>query len=277
MLLRTVVRRRPRGAPTPSVARFYSKPAGPQAGSSSADAGGGGDDPDAASLRTQLLEAALLEVPAKGWSVEALGAGAEACGLSPMAHGLCARGPVELVEFFSRRCDDALSAEVAGPMREEFDGLEVQNRLLLAMQTRLRMLEEYVKVWPQALALRALPHNLPTALADAHSLAGVLLDACGESAQAPLFPLPLDAHMKHLSVGAVYGAGELYMLTDGSPGFSDTMGFLEREVAALHTLADCKGSIADLAPLLGGGAGALLGMLGSMPQGLGGRRKTGGW
>ena len=47
--------------------------------------------------------------------------------------------------------------------------------------------------------------------------------------------------------------------------------------AALHTLADCKGSIADLAPLLGGGAGALLGMLGSMPQGLGGRRKTGGW
>ena len=49
---------------------------------------------------------------------------------------------------------------------------------------------------------------------DAQSLASILIGACGESAQAPLFPSGVDMHVKQLSIGAIYGASELYMLTD---------------------------------------------------------------
>ena len=91
---------------------------------------------DEASLRRQLLDAALLAVPEHGWSVSALSAGAVACGLSPAAHGMVPGGPIELVRYFSRACDTSLEAELSA-QREDMEGLEVQNRLILAMHVRL--------------------------------------------------------------------------------------------------------------------------------------------
>ena len=116
-------------------------------------------------------------------------------------------------EFFSSECDVALSAELEA-RNEELGELEVHNRLLLSIQSRLKMVAPHADNWAEALALRALPTNLPNTLMDAQSLATILIDACGESAQAPLFPAGLDMHVKQASVAAIYGASELYMLTD---------------------------------------------------------------
>lgn len=203
------------------------------------------DGPSDAELRTRLLEKALLEVPAAGWSVDALTAGATACGLSPMAHGLLPRGPVELVEFFSAKCDGALAADMAA-RADELRPLEPHNRLLVAMRARLQMVAPYAPTWSQALALRALPANLPHSLRDGHALASLLLEVAGEGASEPLLPTPIDPHVKALGIGAAYGAAELYLLTDASPDLSDTWAFLEREVDALHMLANAKRSMPDL-------------------------------
>ena len=198
-------------------------------------------------LRVRVLETALLEVPSLGWSAESLSAGAVACGLSPVAHGLLPRGPVELVEFFSGKCDRDLSEQMEA-RHEELAALEVHNRLLVAMQERLRLVEPYRASWPQALALRALPTNLPNTLRDAHSLASLLLDTCGEDAKVPLLPHAVDPHVKMMSIGAIYGAAELHMLTDSSPGLNDTWTFLEREVDALRTMASTTNRMPDISP-----------------------------
>ena len=166
-----------------------------------------------AELRWRVLEASMLEVPEHGWTVDALAAGAVACGLSPAAHGILARGPIELVRHFSLGCDVALHAELVA-REAELAELTVQNRLVLAVQTRLRLLEPHAKTWPQALALRALPSNLAESVSDAHELAGLLLSACGADARVPMAPEPVDDHLKRVSVGAVYAAAELYLLTD---------------------------------------------------------------
>ena len=205
------------------------------------------DETDAA-LRSRVLEAAMLEVPNLGWTMDALTAGAAACDLSPMAHGLLPRGPVELVEHFSAECDAKLAAELT-ERAAEFAGLEVHNRLLVAMQARLRMVAPHATTWPQALALRALPANLPNTLRDGHNLAEQLLAACGEDGKAPLMPPPIDPFVKTLSVGAIYGAAELHLLTDSSPGLNDTWTFLEREVEALRTVASVKSRLPDLSPV----------------------------
>ena len=197
----------------------------------------------------------MAEVPSSGWTVDAISAGASACGLSPMAHGLLPRGPIELVEHFSAQCDAALAAEVAARAAEMAE-LQTHNRLLVAMQTRLRLVAPHAETWPQALALRALPANLPNSLRDAHSLASLLLNACGDDAQAPLLPPPVDPHMKKISIGAVYGAAELYLLTDVSDDLADTWAFLEREVDALRTMATARTAMPDLSP-----AGLLLSLL----------------
>lgn len=233
---------------------------------------GAEEDSSDTAQRTRLLEAALEFVPEKGWTVEALSSGAVHLGLSPAAHGILARGPVELVEHFVSGCDAALAKELQ-ERHEELVELEIQNRLLLAMQTRLQMLEPHVGTWSQvgrhrrtarcppprypphatlpspkgpaltsaplrqALALRTLPTNLPGTLQSAHALASTFLEACGEDAQSPLAPALVDPHLKRMAIGAIYGAAELYMLTDKSPGFSDTFLFIEREVSSLHSVA----------------------------------------
>ena len=89
----------------------------------------------------------------------------------------------------------------------------------------------------QALALRTLPTNLPSTLQSAHALASTFLEACGGDAHSPLAPALVDPHLKRVAIGAIYGAAELYMLTDKSPGFSDTFLFVEREVSSLHSVA----------------------------------------
>ena len=55
-------------------------------------------------LKRKMLEAALEAVPEHGWTVSALSAGAVACGLSPAAHGMAPRGPIELVRHFNEKC-----------------------------------------------------------------------------------------------------------------------------------------------------------------------------
>jgi ubiquinone biosynthesis protein COQ9 len=183
-----------------------------------------------------------------GWTTDALTAGAATSGLSPMAHGLLPRGPIELVEHFSASCDAKLAGELAERTAEMAE-LEVHNRLLVAMQIRLRMIEPYASSWPQALALRALPVNLPSTLRDAHALSSQLLDACGDDVKAPLMPPPIDPLVKLMSVGAIYGAAELHLLTDRSPDLADTWVFLEREVATLRTMAHAKSQLPDISPV----------------------------
>ena len=228
---------------------------------------GAKEDLSEAAQRARLLEAAMQLVPEKGWTVDALSSAAVGLGLSPAAHGILARGPVELVEHFVSGCDAALAKELQ-ERHEELAELEIQNRLLLAMQSRLQMLEPHVDTWSQAgrdgrparrpprtppspkgagthlsppprqaLALRTLPTNLPTTLHSAHALASTFLEACGGDAQSPLAPALVDPHLKRVAIGAIYGAAELYMLTDKSPGFSDTFLFVEREVSSLHSVA----------------------------------------
>lgn len=230
----------------------------PSAGAGAAGAAGSGDakessassgevPPSDAELRMRVLESAMLEVPAQGWTTEALTAGAAACGLSPMAHGLVLRGPIELVEHFHAKSDADLTAEMA-ERREELAGLEVHNRLLVAMQARLLKVGPYRPSWAQALSLRALPANLPNTLRDAHATAALLLDACGEDAKLPLLPGVIDPHVKMMSIGAIYGAAELHLLTDGSADMGDTWTFLEKEVEALKTMASGAGNLPDISP-----------------------------
>lgn len=102
-------------------------------------------------LRERLLAAALKEVPQHGWTVGALSAGAVACGMAPTAHGVLPRGPIELVRYFSAQCDEALRAELEA-RREELAQLEVHNRLIVAMETRLNLLHPHAATWPQVAA-----------------------------------------------------------------------------------------------------------------------------
>ena len=64
----------------------------------------------------------------------------------------------------------------------------------------------------------------------------------------PLLPGAVDPFVKLMSIGAIYGAAELHLLTDSSADLSDTWTFLEREVEALRTMARGTTSLPDISP-----------------------------
>ena len=88
-----------------------------------------------------------------------------------MIHGMFPNGGADLVQHFYSSCNQELSkmlkdkALASEPDPEKFKKTpEVQ--VQEAVEERLRMLIPYKKTWPQAMALMALPPNVPTSLAN---------------------------------------------------------------------------------------------------------------
>ncbi|KAJ2993146.1 Ubiquinone biosynthesis protein coq9, mitochondrial [Globomyces sp. JEL0801] len=110
-------------------------------------------------LQTQLLDASLLYVPEYGWTKTALMNGAESLGWTSMSHGICKRGPIELVEHFIQTSTAQLSEELKS--HPDFLDLKTTARIKRLISIRLMMTSPYIDKWPQALSLMGLPQNAP--------------------------------------------------------------------------------------------------------------------
>ncbi|GAQ81879.1 hypothetical protein KFL_000930250 [Klebsormidium nitens] len=206
----------------------------------------------ARSDRDEILEAALNHVVTLGWSDAALAAGARDIGLSPAAAGVFGRGGVELLEFFIDECNKKL-AKTVEEEGSAFSELSTRDKLVQAIKLRLEMQAPYVTTWPQALALQALPQNMAAAVQKRARLVDVLWEVTGDTA--------VDAswYAKRGLVAAVYGATEVYMLTDFSPGFAETWKFLERRIEEAVELKKSADEFKHLAEAIGAGLGSTFG------------------
>lgn len=213
-----------------------------------------------ATLRASILSAALKHVPAHGWSTHALAAGATDVGLSPSAHAIVSGGGAELVAHFQQSADERLRTELAelggdqtryaalrharprtrrarfrshaGPVCSRAappshpccgSGSTVAQRLSAAMKTRLSYVEPYVATWAQALALQALPSQLPASVSRAALLAELLDDYAHATEPAPTRPVgsgmglvPPTACARRAAISGAYALAELRMVADGA-------------------------------------------------------------
>ena len=126
------------------------------------------DDP-----REQLLETCLAhDVPHHGFTTEALMGAARRLNLSPAAHALVSRGPIELVEAVLQRerhqvhqrllrdrdytlVDERYRSAAAAAASAS----ALRARALAFLQTRLRLRQPYRGHWHQAMSLQALPQH----------------------------------------------------------------------------------------------------------------------
>ena len=63
-------------------------------------------------MRSLVLDCSLEHVATDGWTETSLAKGASDAGLSASAHGMFARGGVELVEHFQARCTKKMSQQL---------------------------------------------------------------------------------------------------------------------------------------------------------------------
>jgi ubiquinone biosynthesis protein COQ9 len=181
--------------------------------------------PLAQALRGRLIEAVLPEVAFDGWSRLSLRRAARKCAIDPEeAFALFPEGPASLVAAFSRWADRRMLERLEALPRE---GFSLRERVRRAVVLRLEILAPWREAGRRAMAILALPQNMPLALRLLSETVDAIWVAAGEDA------LDFSYYTKRLTLAAVYGATLLYFLDDRSADFADTKGFLERRLADL--------------------------------------------
>ncbi|RHY24340.1 hypothetical protein DYB32_008889 [Aphanomyces invadans] len=182
-----------------------------------------------------ILSCALNHVKTQG--------GARDAGYPSVAHGMFPRGPIELVEYFmddlQHTVQDKLAAE------STVVDIPVTDRLKRGIRVRLELLAPYISVWPQAMALGALPQNAPTTM---KKLAEMIDDIW-------VFAGDRTTDMSCDSFDRV----ELFMLSDHSPNHEETWKFLDRRIEEAIALGDIPNNVAqDVAGMVSIGIQSLL-------------------
>jgi len=184
--------------------------------------------PLAESQREALIEAMLPDVPFDGWSRAALRAAARRIGLPPAeALALFPNGPADFAACFSRWADRRMLDRLE---RLPLDQLRVHERVALAVNTRLEIVEPWREAVRRALTILSLPHNTPLAMRLLYETVDGIWYATGDSAT------DFSFYTKRATLAGVYAATLLYWLEDHSPGSADTRAFLDR----------CLGDVARL-------------------------------
>lgn len=216
------------------------------AGSSSAK---DGQKDSHADPKIRIMEAAMNHVNRRGWSAEALSAGALDVGYPPVTHGLFRRGPAELAEFWMDRGNSRLSDFLDSDEARTLSGEQLAAE---AISRRLEHTVPYLRSWPQAMALGLHPENLPSTLQKLHEIPSLICAAADRNDGSREWAKRSGA------VGSVYAAAELYMLTDYSEGYADTRRFVQSRLRDSLNLQERAGPSAETLSALVGGVGSLL-------------------
>lgn len=202
--------------------------------------------------RDLLLDAALKNVSALGWSEDAIATAATEIGLPPLSHKIACRGPVEVVEFFMKKKRDHVqtimqqqlendevlgtealngSVELVGEEEPKTttkvhikSAANIEEVIYKAVEIHIDYLAPYISSWPSALALLAEPQQVPYTME-------ILIDIVDDLCQfAKIKTSRLDWYGERVLLLSVLSTTELFMLTDKSEKFIETRLYLKRAV-----------------------------------------------
>ena len=188
--------------------------------------------PLAESQRDALIEAMVPDVPFDGWSRAALRAAARRVGVpAPEALALFPDGPTDFIGCFSRWADRRMLDRLE---RLPLDQLRVPERVALAVNIRLEIVEPWREAVRRAIGLLALPFNAPLAAKFLYRTVDALWYAAGDTST------DFSFYTKRATLAGIYAATLLYWLEDRSPGFADTRAFLDRRLAEVARIGQAR-------------------------------------
>ncbi|KAK4982274.1 Ubiquinone biosynthesis protein coq9, mitochondrial [Elasticomyces elasticus] len=201
--------------------------------------------------QTAILSAALLHVPALGFTNAALAQGARDAGYRDVSVNLFPRGVLEVAMFYCARERvglgervDFAGGEGARGERGQGQGLGVGAKVRMLVLERLRVNVEtgVVGRWQEALALMAQPSHVPASLAELARLADEIWFLAGDAS------VDSSWYTKRASLASIYAATELFQTQDQSSAFRDTEHFLERRLEELRVVG---GGVRDVVEWVG--------------------------
>jgi ubiquinone biosynthesis protein COQ9 len=190
---------------------------------------------DRDAVRSAILDAALPHVAFDGWTHALLEQAAKEAGHEPvMALRVFPGGPREAIEFWSRRDDRRVLAELE---TRDIASMKVRERVALAIRLRLEMNATNREAVRRGLGYLALPFNAGTGAAMMWRTVDAIWYAAGDTAT------DFNFYTKRGLLAGVYSATVLYWLEDKSAGFADTWNFLDRRIADVMRVPKALGDI----------------------------------
>ena len=186
-------------------------------------------------LRVALGPLLPQEAAFDGWSEAALAAAATALGVPPERARLAIPGgAVDMIDAWFASIDDAMIALLP---RADLAAMKIRTRITALVWSRLTIATPHREALRRAIAILALPTNVPAATKLGWRAADAMWRLAGDDATG------LAHYTKRATLGAVYLSTILAFLDDESEDLAETRAFLDRRIAGVMQFEKFKAQI----------------------------------
>jgi ubiquinone biosynthesis protein COQ9 len=173
-------------------------------------------------LRRRLALAVGENAVFDGWTRQSVDSAAKQLGVDPVQARLAMpKGQTGLIDLYVQEVDRALEAWFT-PKR--LQKLKIREKIRAIVWRRLEIMAPAREAVRSALAILAMPQNLPLALRISWRSADLMWRIAGDTST------DFNHYTKRMTLGAVYGSTLLVWLDDQSEGFQGISAFLDRRI-----------------------------------------------
>ena len=195
-------------------------------------------------LRRQLALAVGENAVFDGWTRAAVDSAARQLGVEPVQARLAMpKSQAGMIDTYIQEVDRALEAWFTP---ERLKRMKIREKIRALVWHRLEIMGPAREAVRRALAILAMPQNLPLALRISWRTTDLMWRIAGDTST------DFNHYTKRMTLGAVYGSTLLVWLDDQSEGWNETAAFLDRRIDDVMRFekfkADWRGSSEHLSP-----------------------------
>jgi len=173
-------------------------------------------------LRRRLALAVGENAVFDGWTPQAVDSAAAQLGVDPVQARLAMpKTQAAMIDLYIQEVDRALEAYFTP---ERLSGLKIREKIRGLVWRRLEIMGPAREAVRRALAILAMPQNLPRAIKISWRTADQMWRIAGDTST------DFNHYTKRMTLGAVYGSTLLVWLDDQSEVWGDTSAFLDRRI-----------------------------------------------
>ena len=197
-------------------------------------------DPTLDEMRVMLAAELPAHAAFDWWTAEALTLAAQATDIDPAVAALAfPGGAMDMIDAWFAHIDNAMLAKLPP---EALAAMKIRARITALVAARLDLLATDIEALRRALAVLALPQNLPRTTKLGWRAADAMWHAAGDTAT------DFNHYSKRAILGGVYMATIMAMMDDESEGYAETRAFLSRRIDGIMRFEKFKSRFSHSAP-----------------------------